>query len=92
MKSVVDVIEVKPLHDYRLWLRFEDGLEGEIDLENELIGRVFEPLREPSAFAQVRVDREIGTIVWPNGADMAPETLYELIEKNSTATRPAAQA
>src|SRR5436190_15726983 len=58
-----------------LWLRFEDGLEGEVDLEHGLRGQLFEPLRDPAMFAQVSVAH--GTVTWANGADWAPETLYE---------------
>ena len=72
-----DVVEAKYVRDYILWLRFEDGAQGEVDLSGSLVGPVFEQLREKQYFAQVRVDPELGTIVWPNGADVAPETLYE---------------
>jgi hypothetical protein len=63
--------------DYRLWLRFADGVEGEVDLRDELWGEVFEPLQDKSKFAGFILDQELGTIVWPNGADFAPEFLYE---------------
>ncbi len=71
-----DVVEVKFVRDHIVWLRFEDGAEGEIDLAKSLRGPVFEPLQDPAFFARVRVNPELGTIVWPNGADIAPETLY----------------
>ena len=71
-----DVVDVKHVRDHIIWLRFEDGVEGEIDLSKSLRGPVFEPLRDPAFFAKVRVNSELGTIVWPNGADIAPETLY----------------
>jgi hypothetical protein len=74
-----DVIEVRYLHDYTVWLRFEDGTTGEVDLRESLRGPVFEPLRNLEYFKQVSVDAEIGTIVWPNGADIAPETLYRRV-------------
>lgn len=68
---------VEPLEDFVLRLRFDDGTVREIDLADELWGPVFEPLREdPQLFSQVRVDDELGTIVWPNGADMDPDVLY----------------
>lgn len=62
--------------DHRLWLRFEDGTEGEVDLSNHRWTGVFAPLKDPGYFAQVRVDPEERTAVWPNGADIAPETLH----------------
>jgi hypothetical protein len=63
--------------DYRVWLKFADGIEGEIDLESELWGQIFEPLKQKSLFAEVSLDKELDTIVWPNGADFAPEFLYQ---------------
>jgi hypothetical protein len=71
------VKEAKYLYDYVVWLRFNDGAEGEIDLANELNGEVFGPLRNLEAFRRFRVDSELETIVWENGADFAPEFLYE---------------
>jgi hypothetical protein len=72
-----DVVDARTLGDYRLYLRFEDGVEGSIDLAPILSFRgVFAPLRDPAYFAQVRVDRELGTVVWPNGADLDPDVLY----------------
>ena len=58
-------------------VRFEDGLAADVDLSYLLeYGGVFEPLRDPEFFRQLRADAEAGTIVWPNQADIAPETLY----------------
>ena len=71
------VREAKHLHGYVIWLKFNDGAEGEIDLESELAGEVFGPLRDPALFRQFTVDPEVQTIVWKNGADLAPEFLYE---------------
>jgi hypothetical protein len=62
--------------DYRIRLRFNDGAEGVVDLRDCLEGEVFEPLRDLDAFRAFRVDPEIETVVWENGADMAPEYLY----------------
>ena len=67
------VTEARYLGGYRVWLRFEDGLDGEVDLAGELDGEVFEPLRDPSVFAAFEVDE---TLTWPNGADFAPEFLH----------------
>ena len=60
-----------------MWVRFNDGSEGEVDLTAELDGPVFEALKDPKVFAQFKVDPETHTIVWPNGADLAPEFLHE---------------
>ena len=76
---LLDVIEANYVRDYVVRVKFEDGSEGEIDLSDELYGPVFEPLRDVTYFRQVRLDPELGTIVWPNGADLAPEFLYEKI-------------
>jgi len=70
------VREAKYVGDYRLWLRFNDGAEGVVDLSDCLDGEVFEPLKAIEKFKAFRVDPDIETIVWPNGADMAPEYLY----------------
>lgn len=72
-----DIVAATPLGDHRLHLRFEDGVEGVVDLGAHLSFRgVFEPLRDPAYFAQVRVDPELGCVVWPNGADLDPDVLY----------------
>jgi len=73
-----DVTDVEVLGHYRLRLTFSDGLAGDVDLSDlRDWGGVFAPLRDPGAFAQVRVDPETGTITWPDGADLAPEVLYQ---------------
>jgi hypothetical protein len=71
------VIAVRHVRDATLWLRFSDGAEGHIDLAPDLRGELFEPLRNPELFARVRIEH--GTLVWPNGADWAPETLRERV-------------
>ena len=73
---MVRVTNVEALEGYRLRLAFNDGTRRVVDLSNELSGPIFEPLRNPSFFRQVRLDPELGTIIWPNGADIAPEALY----------------
>ncbi len=70
------MIEAEALGDHRLRLRFEDGAEGELGFSNRAWRGVFAPLADPEFFGRVEVDHELGTIVWPNGADMAPETLH----------------
>ena len=74
---MVRVREARPLDGYRVQLGFTDGTTGVVDLTPYLWGPVFEPLRrDPALFAEVRVDTEAGTIVWPNGADFCPDVLY----------------
>ena len=68
---------VRPLRDYVLWLRFNDGVEGELDLGSDLRGELFEPLRDLALFARVGI--EYGTVASPNGADWAPETLHDRV-------------
>ena len=70
------VVEVRPLGGYRLWLRFQDGVSGIVDLSAELWGPMFEPLKDEALFAQASVHPELDTVTWPNGADLAPEFLY----------------
>jgi len=84
--QVVDVIH---LRDYVLFVRFQDGVEGAVDLKNELWGPIFEPLRDVGQFRKVRVHPDIHTVVWENGADFAPEFLYE--EVLHPGTRPESQ-
>ena len=62
---------------FRLRLKFDDGTERDVDVRPFLRGPIFEPLlRDTALFAAVRVDPELGTIVWPNGADIDPDTLH----------------
>jgi hypothetical protein len=79
-----DVVSVEPVGDYRIDVVFSDGTAGTVDLEARLWGPMFEPLRDPSLFAAVRLDESAGTIVWPNGADLAPETLYDEVIRSTT--------
>jgi uncharacterized protein DUF2442 len=72
-----DMIEVRPLGGYRLYVRFEDGVAGELDFANRLrFEGVFAPLKDPAVFAQARIEPALGTLVWPNGADLDPDVLY----------------
>ena len=75
-----DVVSVKPLDGHRLHLRFEDGAQGEVDVAGliEFTG-VFAGLREKAVFDQVRVDPELGTVVWPGGGDLDPDVLYACV-------------
>jgi hypothetical protein len=76
---MIQVVEARYVRDYVIWLRFNDGLAGEVDLRDELDGPVFEPLRQLETFRSVRIHPELHTIVWPNGADLAPEFLHERV-------------
>jgi hypothetical protein len=73
------VVEARYVADHVVWLRFRDGSSGRVDLSGELHGRVFEPLRDPDYFRQFRLDPELDTLVWPNGADFAPEYLHRAV-------------
>jgi hypothetical protein len=73
------VVDARYVADHVIWVRFRDGSEGEIDLGPELVGPVFEPLRDPEVFKRFRVDPEFRTLVWPNGADFAPEFLHRKV-------------
>lgn len=66
------------LGQYRVWLEFNDGTAGDVDLESALEGPVFEPLKDVEYFKTVRFDSEAHTITWNNGADFAPEFLRQL--------------
>jgi hypothetical protein len=77
---MVTVRSVEYLGGYRLRLVFSDGASGDVDLEQELWGPVFEPLRDRAEFRKVRVNKGLGTIMWPNGADIAPETLHDWVQ------------
>lgn len=72
------IVRVSAGRGYTLQVLFDDGRSGEVDLSARLFGPVFEPLRDPLLFAQVRVD-EYGAVCWPNGADLAPDALYRII-------------
>jgi hypothetical protein len=75
---ILHILEASACGDHLLELRFSDGTQKKVDVQPLLEGPVFEPLKEPEYFARVVVDPMAGTVVWPNGADLAPEALYEL--------------
>jgi hypothetical protein len=72
------VTAARVLEGYRVELTFSDGIRGIVDLADRIVGRggIFGPLENPQFFRQVRVDEELGTLVWPNGADICPDLLY----------------
>jgi hypothetical protein len=71
------VKDAKYLHDYVIWVKFNDGIEGEVNLESELTGEIFGPLKNKKLFRSFKVDPVLETIVWENGADLAPEFLRD---------------
>ena len=86
MEQLVDVSAVEVIGDYRLRLTFADGTIGDVEFDTIDWSGVFEPLRDPAFFARVSVDREAGTIAWPNGVDMAPEPLYAAARRHPAGT------
>jgi len=76
---MVRVTEARYVKGHTLWLRFSDGLEGEVDLSEELEGPIFEPLRDTKVFRPFQLHPELHTVTWPNGADFAPEFLHERV-------------
>jgi hypothetical protein len=72
--DLIRVTTVRHLRDHVLWLEFSDGLRGALDMSDDLVGPMFEPLRDSREFARVALGAE--TIEWPNGADWAPESLH----------------
>ena len=74
------VAEARYVSGHTIWLRFSDGAEGEVDLSPEIHGEIFEPLRDLAYFRKFEVNRELGTVVWPNGADFAPEFLRAAVK------------
>lgn len=71
------VIAAQYSHDFTVHIRFADGTEGDVDLADELYGEVFEPLKNINIFKKLTVHPEFHTLCWPNGADLAPEFLYD---------------
>jgi hypothetical protein len=80
------LVSVEHVQGYRIRVAFEDGAAGEINLEPELWGEVFEPLRDPAVFCSFCLDEALNTITWPTGADLAPEFLYGSVVDDRAAT------
>ncbi len=75
--EIHEVIEAKPIKDYIVECVFDDLRKGRVDLKRYLGRGIFKNLLDKRKFKQFKVDAELGTIAWPNGADIAPETLYD---------------
>jgi hypothetical protein len=80
---MIRIEKARYVSDYKLWLRFSDGAEGEVDLQNQLGGEVFEPLKDTQTFKNFILDSDLHTVTWPNGADFAPEFLRSLTHSNA---------
>ena len=75
---IIHVTEVKVVGPHSLNLTFDNGIRKRVNLRRELYGVIFEPLRDPSYFAQAYLDPDSRTVAWPNGADFAPDYLFQL--------------
>ena len=73
---MLSIKKAKYLKEYKVELQFDNGEIGIADLKDELYGIMFEPLKEKSIFKKLKVDKDLKTISWENGADLAPEFLY----------------
>jgi hypothetical protein len=80
MMFFIHITQAKYLKDYKIWLSFNDGTEGEVDLASELHGEIFEPLKDISFFKSFTLEGH--TLSWQNGADFAPEFLREQINRS----------
>jgi hypothetical protein len=85
-----DITAVAVVRYGALHLTFADGLSGEVEVLERMHGPVFARARTPAGFAEVAVDGETGTVVWPGGADLAPDTLYERIRTGAWPDQPVA--
>ncbi len=73
---ILHIMDAEYMGDYSIKVLFNNGDQGIVDLKDSLKGKVFEPLTDKKLFSRVRMDKELNTIVWPNGADFAPEYVY----------------
>jgi Protein of unknown function (DUF2442) len=76
---IARITDARYVEKHTIWLKFNDGSEGEVDLKDELWGPVFEPLKDVNLFRKFSVHPELHTIVWDNGADFSPEFLRSLL-------------
>ena len=89
--GIYRVISCQQTGSYQLRIGFDDSTEREIDFHPLLAGQIYGPLKRPELFAQVRIDSEVHTLVWPNGADFDPATLHDWPEHESAWLKKATQ-
>lgn len=80
---MVRVVNARYVANHKIWLRFNDGVEGEVDLRDQLDGEVFEPLKDPLRFKNFSLNPDLHTVTWPTGADFAPEFLHGLLRRRA---------
>jgi len=78
---IIHITQVKVVGTYSLDLTFDKGIRRRVNLRKELYSPIFEPLRDPAYFAKAFVDSDSRTVSWPNGADFAPDYLYQMESK-----------
>lgn len=78
MEDILHISELAVCGPHALDVRFSNGVRKQVDLSQYLVGEVFEPLRDPAYFSKATLDPLCKTVVWPNGADLAPEALMDL--------------
>jgi len=74
-------VEAKHIQDYQVWIKFDDGKSGKINLIDEIWGEVFEPLKDIDYFRNFKIEND--TLSWENEADLAPDFLYELLNQQT---------
>ena len=84
---MLHITKVKHVRAKVVWVSFDDGVAGEVDLDGVLEGPVFEALEDEKEFSKAYVDPELETIAWPNGADLAPEFVKDLLAGQTTSVR-----
>ena len=87
MSRIPRVTDVSTRPPWVLIVEFDDGTVNEVDMAEDLWGETFQPLKDPDYFARAKVNRALGTVEWPNGLDLAPETLYDPSLRGSSTSR-----
>jgi hypothetical protein len=77
------ITAARHVKNFVIWIRFSDGIEGQVDLGSQLGGEIFRPLKKLEYFKRFKLDDDAMTLTWPNGADFAPEFLYDLVQSKA---------